>query len=99
MARFDAFRGIRYDLDTVRIDDVVAPPYDVVTLRRRAELAAKSAFSVVHIDQPDATRGDVAYDEAAATFREWRQRMRLDLRAALDMLNRNPSRDESVRHQ
>ena len=74
MARFDAFRGIRYDLDTVRIDDVVAPPYDVVTPRRRAELAAKSAFSVVHIDQPDATRGDVAYDEAAATFREWRQR-------------------------
>ena len=34
-----------------------------------------------------------------AVVREWRQRMRLDLRAALDMLNRNPSRDESVRHQ
>ena len=74
MARFDAFRGIRYDLDTVRIDDVVAPPYDVVTPRRRAELAAKSGFSVVHVDQPDESRGEIAYDEAAATFREWRER-------------------------
>ena len=72
MARFDAFRGIRYDLDTVRIDDVVAPPYDVVTPQRRAELAARSPFSVVHVDQPDETRGEVAYAEAAATFRHWR---------------------------
>ena len=72
MARFDAFRGIRYDLDTVRIDDVVAPPYDVVTPQRRAELAARSQFSVVHVDQPDETRGEVAYQEAAATFRQWR---------------------------
>ena len=72
MARFDAFRGIRYDLDTVRIDDVVAPPYDVVTPRRRAELAAKSPFSVVHVDQPDESRGEIAYDEAAATFSQWR---------------------------
>lgn len=73
MARFDAFRGIRYDLDTVRIDDVVAPPYDVVTPRRRAELAARSPFSVVHVDQPEEVRGDVAYVEAAATFRHWRE--------------------------
>ena len=74
MARFDAFRGIRYDLDTVRIDDVVAPPYDVVTPQRRAQLAARSPFSVVHIDQPDETLGAAAYDEAAATFREWQRR-------------------------
>ena len=72
MARFDAFRGIRYDLDTVRIDDVVAPPYDVVTPRRRAELAAMSRFSVVHVDQPDETLGPVAYEHAAETFRDWR---------------------------
>ena len=74
MARFDAFRGIRYDLDTVRIDDVVAPPYDVVTPRGRAELAARSPFSVVHVDQPDEDRGALAYDEAAQTFRQWRDR-------------------------
>ncbi|MEO8697722.1 MAG: DUF1015 domain-containing protein [Acidimicrobiales bacterium] len=72
MARFDAFRGIRYDLDTVQIDDVVAPPYDVVTARRRAELAARSPYSVVHVDQPEEARGDVAYTDAAATFRKWR---------------------------
>ena len=71
MARFDAFRGIRYDLDEVRIDDVVAPPYDVVTPQRRAELAARSPFSVVHVDQPEEERGDVAYDDAADTFRKW----------------------------
>ena len=74
MARFDAFRGIRYDLDTVQIDDVVAPPYDVVTPRRRAELAARSPFSVVHVDQPDESRGADGYDHAAAIFHEWQQR-------------------------
>jgi uncharacterized protein (DUF1015 family) len=84
VARFDAFRGIRYDLDTVRIDDVVAPPYDVVTPRRRAELAAQSPFSVVHVDQPEEDRGDVAYDEAAQTFRQWRDRGVL-------VADRNPS--------
>ncbi len=57
MARFDAFRGIRYDLDTVRIDDVVAPPYDVVTPQGRAELAARSPVSVVLVDQPEEDRG------------------------------------------
>jgi uncharacterized protein (DUF1015 family) len=71
VARFDAFRGIRYDLDKVRIDDVVAPPYDVVTAQRRADLAAQSPYSVVYIDQPEEDRGDVAYDDAAATFRKW----------------------------
>lgn len=71
MARFDAFRGIRYNLDKVRIDDVVAPPYDVVTPQRRAELAAQSPFSVVYVDQPDENRGDVAYTEAADAFRTW----------------------------
>ena len=83
MARFDAFRGIRYDLDTVRIDDVVAPPYDVVTPQRRAELAARSPFSVVHVDQPEEDRGDVAYDEAAADVsRMARQRRARDRRQA-----------------
>ena len=72
MARFDAFRGIRYDLDKVRIENVVAPPYDVVTPQGRAELAARSPFSVVHVDQPEEQRGDVAYDEAAEQFRYWR---------------------------
>jgi uncharacterized protein (DUF1015 family) len=71
VARFDAFRGIRYDLDKVRIDDVVAPPYDVVTPARRAELAARSPYSVVHIDQPDEQRGEAAYVDAATTFRQW----------------------------
>jgi uncharacterized protein (DUF1015 family) len=71
VARFDAFRGIRYNLDEVRIDDVVAPPYDVVTPQRRAELAARSPFSVVHVDQPEEDRGDGAYDDAADTFRQW----------------------------
>ncbi len=98
MARFDAFRGIRYDLDTVRIDDVVAPPYDVVTPRRRAELAARSPYSVVHVDQPEQDRGEVAYTDAAATFRQWRDEGVLVTDAAPSMyIYRMDYRDDTGR--
>lgn len=69
MPRFLPFRGLRYDSSRVHLDDVVAPPYDVIDDRRRAQLAARSPYNVVHVDLP--VGGDDRYREAAATLRDW----------------------------
>ena len=50
MPRFEPFAGVRYDLDRVDLDDVVAPPYDVIGPEDQAALEARSPYNVVHID-------------------------------------------------
>ena len=74
MADISPFRGIRYRED-IRLDDVVAPPYDVLSAAQAAELRARSPYNATHVDLPvlpgeEATHA--AYARAAATFRAWR---------------------------
>ncbi len=52
----------------VPLDDVVAPPYDVIDEPMRAALAARSPYNVVGIDLP---QGDDPYAQAASTFARW----------------------------
>jgi uncharacterized protein (DUF1015 family) len=52
----------------VTLDDVVAPPYDVIDDEQRAALLARSPHNVVEIDLP---QGDDPYAHAAQTFRRW----------------------------
>ncbi|MBV9213194.1 MAG: DUF1015 domain-containing protein [Actinobacteria bacterium] len=74
MAEIQPLRALRYDLRTVRsLDAVMAPPYDVIDARMRAELAARSPFNVVEIDLPEATGGGDPYLHAQTTFDAWRQ--------------------------
>jgi uncharacterized protein (DUF1015 family) len=75
MADISPFRGIRYRPD-VPLDDVVAPPYDVLSAAQAAELRARSRHNVTHVDlpvPPGAEATDDAYALAAATFRDWRK--------------------------
>ena len=51
MADISAFRGIRYR-DDIALDDVVAPPYDVLSAAQAAELRARSPYNAVHVDLP-----------------------------------------------
>ena len=74
MADISPFRGIRYRDDIV-LDDVVAPPYDVLSAAQAAELRARSPYNAVHVDlpvPPGAAADEEAYLRAAATFRTWR---------------------------
>ena len=74
MADISPFRGIRYREDIV-LDDVVAPPYDVLSAAQAAELRARSPYNAVHVDlpvPPGAAADEEAYLRAAATFRAWR---------------------------
>jgi uncharacterized protein (DUF1015 family) len=73
MARFEAFRGTRYDPIRVRADDVIAPPYDVVSPAERTELAARSPYNAIAVELPvpDPSTGLDPYENAAATFNRW----------------------------
>jgi uncharacterized protein (DUF1015 family) len=69
MADVQPLRTLRYDPAVVgSLEDVIAPPYDVIDDRQRAELAARSEHNVVAIDLPQ------SYDGAARTLDEWRQK-------------------------
>lgn len=71
MPRFEPFAGVRYDLSRVRIDDVVAPPYDVINPHVQATLEARSPFNVVHIDLARDGNGGDRYQLAGCRFDEW----------------------------
>jgi uncharacterized protein (DUF1015 family) len=69
MAEVQPLRTLRYDVAVVGpLDDVIAPPYDVIDAEQRARLAARSPFNVVEIDLPP------SYEQAAETMRDWRER-------------------------
>ena len=71
MPRFEPFTAVRYDTGRVAVDDVVAPPYDVIGPDERERLAARSPHNVVHVDLPRAEAGGDPYAAAGARFREW----------------------------
>jgi uncharacterized protein (DUF1015 family) len=71
MADVEPLRALRYDLErTGGLQNVVAPPYDVIDAAQRADLEAKSPYNVVRIDLPT---GESPYENAARQLSEWRQ--------------------------
>jgi len=67
------FRALRYDPDLVSLGAVLAPPYDVIDDRERAELDARDPHNVVRLTLPRADgEPAAAYASAAATLRAWR---------------------------
>ena len=75
MAEIEPLRALHYDpARTGGLQDVVAPPYDVIDDAGRAALLAGSAHNVVEIDLPRAPEDDGdAYEHAARTLHAWRE--------------------------
>lgn len=77
MATIRAFRGLRYTADAGNLDELVAPPYDVIGEAERAELVARSPLNIVHLTLPEAHSDDrskfVKYARSAATLAKWRR--------------------------
>ena len=71
MPRFEPFAGVRYDPARVDLDDVIAPPYDVIGPDERARLEARSPWNVVRIDLSEPEGGRDRYDNACHLFYEW----------------------------
>ncbi len=72
MARFLPFRGIRYDLGRLQLDQVISPPYDVIDDAQRAELAGRDPHNAVRIDLPVDEGGRDRYDVARSLLADWR---------------------------
>jgi uncharacterized protein (DUF1015 family) len=73
--RFEPFAGLRYRM-SADIDEVTAPPYDVIDEEQRQALAARSPFNAVHVELPvdeDDGSGN-RYQRAARLLRDWRER-------------------------
>jgi uncharacterized protein (DUF1015 family) len=71
MPRFEPFAGVRYDTERVVLDDVVAPPYDVIDDDQRESLGAHSPWNVVHVDLARPGEQGDRYRTARCLFDEW----------------------------
>jgi uncharacterized protein (DUF1015 family) len=73
MAELQPLRTLRYDPAAAGpLENVIAPPYDVIDAELRAQLVARSPRNVVEIDLPEPPPGGGdRYGHAAATMRDW----------------------------
>src|SRR5881396_3534389 len=68
MAEVKPFSALRYDTGRAGpLEDLVAPPYDVIGPAERERYLARSPYNVVHLTLPDSE------DEAGRTLRTWRE--------------------------
>jgi uncharacterized protein (DUF1015 family) len=71
MADVEPLRALHYNLDRTRgLQDVVAPPYDVIDDNQRGDLEASSPYNVVRIDLPV---GIDPYRNAERLLEAWRE--------------------------
>jgi len=81
MADVRPIYATHYDLDVVgSLQDVAAPPYDVIDTAMRADLLQRSPYNAVSIDLPKPygesgpqQTGDDPYERAARAMEEWRE--------------------------
>src|SRR5262245_23521302 len=68
MAEIKPFRALRYDTGRAGpLEDLVAPPYDVIGPAEREQYLARSPHNVVHLTLPDSE------EEAGRDLRAWRE--------------------------
>ncbi len=75
MAEVIPFRGILYNVSKVSGEDVVAPPYDIITPEYREQLYNKSPYNIVRTDSGKELEGDNEsenkYTRAAYHLNSW----------------------------
>ncbi len=91
MPEIAPFRALRYDTSRLSTDvsKVIAPPYDVLDAKDKAELLAKSDHNIVAVDlphvPPKSAGPDSVYAQAADLFNRWKSEgmLRVDPKPAL----------------
>jgi uncharacterized protein (DUF1015 family) len=67
LAEIKPFRALRYDTERAGpLEELVAPPYDVIGPEERDRYLARSPYNVVHLTLPDSE------EEAGRSYRDWR---------------------------
>jgi uncharacterized protein (DUF1015 family) len=68
LAELKPFRALRYDTERAGpLEDLVAPPYDVIGPEERERYFDRSPYNVVHLTLPDSE------EEAGRSFHDWRE--------------------------
>lgn len=95
MNRIQAFRGWRYDLraaGAASLDELLAPPYDVISPQEQAALYARHPYNIIRLDLSRDELGDDdlwnRYVRAAADLAAWQHRgiLRQEKRATIYLL-------------
>jgi uncharacterized protein (DUF1015 family) len=68
VAKVKPFRALCYGPEAGPLDQLVAPPYDVIGPEEREHYLARSPYNIVHLTLPDSE------ERAASALREWRER-------------------------
>jgi len=72
MARIEPLRALHYSPEVAGpLQQLAAPPYDVIDPQQRAELASRSPHNVVAIDLPEDPDGGDRYEHAARLLADW----------------------------
>lgn len=75
MVEVKPLNAIVYNQDKVEMNDVIAPPYDVILDDYREELYKRSEYNIVKLilakGSKDVSDANNRYDEAAKNFRAW----------------------------
>ncbi len=76
MTEVRPFRGIVYDTSRVKSEDVVSPPYDIITPEMKERLYEKSPYNIVRIDfgkdqEGDSEEGENRYTRAKRYLSDW----------------------------
>jgi uncharacterized protein (DUF1015 family) len=70
--RFEPFPGLRFSRAHISsLDDVVCPPYDVISAEQRAALKSRNPSNIVRLEMPDDDDAD-PYAGAARLLDSWR---------------------------
>ena len=73
MARVEPLRALHYEPAVAGpLQDLAAPPYDVIDADQRAALAARAEHNVVAIDLPEDPAGGDRYEHAVRLLDAWR---------------------------
>jgi len=75
VTEFLPFKGIYYNNKVIKGDDVLAPPYDIISPRKKESLYARSDYNIVRIDfgkdHESDTEGENRYTRARESLERW----------------------------
>ncbi|MFV0401172.1 MAG: DUF1015 domain-containing protein [Oscillospiraceae bacterium] len=69
MAEIKAFDALRYTEKAGKLDELVCPPYDIISEEERKAFLARNPRNVIRLELP--REGENPYIEAGDTLREW----------------------------
>lgn len=68
MAGIKSFNGLRYSKKAGEINELVCPPYDIISDQQRADYIAKNQNNIIRLELP---KGENAYKEAGEVLEQW----------------------------